>query len=170
MCSCIFGRCHNLVQLSGGEVDVINQQTRPIEILLVEDNPTDVSIAKEALADTKVSKHLHVVSDGAEALLFVRKQAQHAHAPSPDLILLDLNLPIKNGFDVLRELKGDDKLKLIPVVVLSSSKREEDIVRAYDSGANCYITKPVDFEESCELFPVIERFWSMIVTLPPRNR
>jgi CheY-like chemotaxis protein len=145
------------------------KQLKPIEILLVEDNPADITTAKEALADTKVAKNLHVVNDGAQAILFVRKQEQYAGAPTPDLILLDLNLPIKSGFEVLTELKNDDDLKLIPVVVLTSSKEEGDIIRAYDCGANCYITKPQDFTHSCELLPAIERFWSGVVTLPPKD-
>ena len=151
-----------------GDKESSNQQGRPIEILLVEDNSTDILLTKEALAGAKVLNNLHVVTDGVQAMLFLRKQDQYADRASPDLILLDLNLPIKSGLEVLREIKGDSNFRHIPVVIVTTSKQEQDIVKAYDNGANCYITKPVDFAQFCELIQAIEQFWFTIVTLPPR--
>jgi two-component system, chemotaxis family, response regulator Rcp1 len=145
------------------------QQGRPIEILLVEDNSTDIMLTKEGLADAKLLNNLSVVTDGLEALSYLRKQDKFANATTPDLILLDLNLPIKSGLEVLAELKQDPKLKSIPTVILTTSKQEQDIIKAYGSGANCYITKPVDFPQFCEVIKEIEDFWFTVVTLPPRN-
>lgn len=144
------------------------QRGRPIEILMVEDNPGDVRLTKEALKDAKVSNTLRVVEDGAAALDYLHRRGAHADAPRPDLILLDLNLPKKNGREVLEEIKQDANLKSIPVVILTTSQAEEDVVRAYSLHANCYITKPVDFTQFAKIVRTIEDFWLSIVTLPPR--
>ena len=141
---------------------------RPIEILLVEDNPGDVRLTQEALKDSKVSNKLYVVEDGVEALDFLYRRAAYVDFPRPDLILLDLNLPRKNGREVLEEIKQDPFLKMIPVVILTTSQAEEDVVRAYSLHANCYITKPVDFSQFTKIVRTIEDFWLTIVTLPPR--
>jgi two-component system response regulator len=135
-------------------------------ILLVEDNPADVRLTKEALADTKIVHKLHSVSDGRHALSFLRKQDKYSSAPRPDIILLDLNLPIKDGREVLAELKIDSDLKHIPIVVLTTSERKEDIKAAYDLHANCYIVKPIDFEQFCVAIKSIENFWFNTVALP----
>lgn len=140
----------------------------PIEILMVEDNPGDVRLTLEALKDAKVSNHLHVVEDGVAALDFLYAREPYIDAPHPDLILLDLNLPKKNGREVLAAIKSDDDLKTIPVVILTTSRAEEDVFRAYSLHANCYITKPVGFEQLTNVVRTIEKFWLTIVTLPPR--
>jgi two-component system response regulator len=140
-----------------------------IEILLVEDSPTDILMTREALEQAKLINRLHVVEDGAEALAFLHRQGQHAAVPRPDLILLDLNLPKKNGQEVLAELKADEVLKLIPVVILTTSKAEEDIVKAYGLHANCYISKPVDFASFVKIIQAIDYFWFGVVTLPPKE-
>lgn len=140
-----------------------------IEILLVEDNPADVRLTKEALKDGKLLNHLSVVGDGVEALAFLRGQGKYNDAPRPDLILLDLNLPKKDGREVLAELKTDERLKSIPVVVLTVSKAEEDILKTYKLHANCYITKPVDLDQFIKVTQSIEDFWFSIVKLPPRE-
>lgn len=139
---------------------------RPIEILLVEDSPTDVLLAKEALEYSKLINCLHVVPDGVEAMAYLRREGNHKDALRPDLILLDLNLPRKDGREVLAEIKHDETLKCIPVVVLSTSKSDLDIVQAYGLYANCYIVKPVDFEKFAEVVRSIENFWFAVVTLP----
>ena len=139
---------------------------KPVDILLVEDSPTDVLLAQEALEHAKVLNTLHVVSDGVEALEFLRREGQYFQAARPDLILLDLNLPRKDGREVLEEIKNDERLKRIPVVVLTTSKAEEDILRAYGLHANCYISKPVDFEQFAQVVAAIETFWFTIVSLP----
>lgn len=141
---------------------------RPIEILMVEDNPGDVRLTREALKDAKVSNSLRVVEDGAAALDFLYRRNGYGNAPRPDLILLDLNLPKKNGREVLEEIKQDAQLKTIPVVILTTSQAEEDVVRAYRLHANCYISKPVDFVQFTKIVRTIEDFWLSIVTLPPR--
>ena len=141
--------------------------SRPVEILLVEDNPGDVRLTREALLEGKVRNNLSVVQDGVEALAFVRREPPYAAAPRPDLILLDLNLPRKDGREVLQEIKGDPALRHIPVVVLTSSQAEQDILRAYDLHANCYVTKPVDFDQFIHVVHTIEDFWFSIVKLPP---
>jgi CheY-like chemotaxis protein len=138
----------------------------PIELLLVEDSEPDVRLTIEALREAKVKNRLWVVEDGVEALDFLRRQGKHADAPRPDLILLDLNLPRKDGRQVLKEIKNDDSLKRIPVVILTTSKSEEDVLRAYDLHANCYITKPVDFNRFMEVVKSIEEFWLTVVRLP----
>ena len=136
-------------------------------ILLVEDNPGDVRLAQESLKESKVRNNLHVVPDGVEAMAFLRREEKYAAAPRPDLILLDLNLPRKSGREVLAEVKTDEELKRIPVVVMTSSTAEEDVVRCYDHHANCYISKPLDFDRFMEITKTIENFWLTIVTLPP---
>ena len=139
---------------------------RPIEILLVEDNPGDVRLTIEGLNEGKVRNNLHVAKDGVEALAFLRRQGQHTDAVRPDLILLDLNLPRKDGREVLSEIKADDSLKTIPVVVLTTSRAEQDVLHSYQLQANCYITKPVDLEQFITVVKSIEDFWLTIVTLP----
>lgn len=139
---------------------------RPIEILLVEDSPGDARLTQEALKDTKVSNRLHTVDDGVKALAFLRQEGDYAEVARPDLILLDLNLPKKNGHEVLTELKADDSLRRIPVVVLTISKAEADITETYNNCGNCYITKPVDLEQFLVVVRAIEDFWLTVVTLP----
>ena len=142
---------------------------RQIEILLVEDSPTDVLITREAFKEFKIVNALNVVEDGVEALAFLNQQGKYASAPRPDLILLDLNLPRKNGREVLAEIKADPKLKNIPVVVLTTSHSEQDVLQAYDQHANCYIVKPVGFEKFVEAMKSIRQFWLSVVTLPPEE-
>jgi len=141
---------------------------QPIEILLVEDSPSDTELTVEALANGKICNHLSMVEDGVEAMEFLRRQGKYTDAPRPDLILLDLNLPRKDGREVLAELKADADLKTIPVVVLTTSAAERDVLGAYALHANCYITKPMDFKQFHEVVKVIEHFWLGIVTLPPQ--
>ena len=138
----------------------------PIEILLVEDNPADVRLMQEGLKDAKLYNSISVVYDGVEALAFLRKEGSYASTPRPDLILLDLNLPRKDGREVLQEIKSDKQLRQIPVVILTCSEAEQDIVKAYDSHANCYITKPADFDQFVKVVRSIEDFWFTIVRLP----
>jgi CheY-like chemotaxis protein len=140
---------------------------RPIEILLVEDNPGDVRLTMEALRDAKVHNRVHVAPDGVEALAFLRQEGKHAGAPRPDLILLDLNLPRKDGREVLAEIKADERLKHIPVVILTTSRAEQDILKSYDLHANCYVTKPVDLDQFIAVVRSIEDFWLTVVALPP---
>ncbi len=139
----------------------------PVEIFLVEDNPGDVRLTEEALKESKVLNNLHVAMDGVEAMEYLKRQGKYSDAPHPDLILLDLNLPKKDGREVLEEIKADEDLRRIPVVVLTTSKAEEDILRMYDQHANCYITKPIDFDQFIEVVRSIENFWLSIVKLPP---
>lgn len=141
--------------------------SRPIEVLLVEDNPGDVRLTREALKEGKIRNNLHVARDGVEALAFLRREGEHAGAPRPDVILLDLNLPRKDGREVLGEVKQDPSLRQIPVVILTSSQADEDIVRAYDLHANCYISKPVDLDQFIKVVKSIEDFWFTVVKLPP---
>ena len=141
--------------------------SKPIEILMVEDNPGDVRLTREALKHGKVSNTMHVVEDGVAALDFLYRRGAYGKAPRPDLILLDLNLPKKNGREVLQEIKQDTHLKTIPVVILTTSQAEEDVLRAYSLHANCYITKPVDFIQFTRIVRTMEEFWLTIVTLPP---
>ena len=140
--------------------------SQPISVLLVEDDPGDVRLTKEALREGKVYSTLHWAKDGVEALEFLRRQGPHANAPRPDIILLDLNLPKKDGREVLSEIKSDDQLKHIPVVVLTTSKAEEDILRSYDLHANAYVTKPVDFNRFIEVVRQIDEFFVTVVKLP----
>ena len=139
----------------------------PVEILLVEDNPADVRLTQEALKEGKVYNNLHWAKDGVEALEFLHRKGKYAGAPRPDIILLDLNLPKKDGREVLQDIKNDDKLKRIPVVILTTSKAEEDVLKSYDLHANCYVTKPVDLEKFITVVQSIDRFWLTVVTLPP---
>jgi CheY-like chemotaxis protein len=139
----------------------------PVEILLVEDNAGDVRLTKEALKEGKVYNNLHWAKDGVDALEFLRREGKHTKAPRPDIILLDLNLPKKDGREVLSEIKSDDQLKHIPVVILTTSKAEEDVLRSYKLHANCYITKPVDLGKFIVVVQSIDRFWLTVVTLPP---
>lgn len=141
--------------------------SRPVEILLVEDNPGDVRLTREALREGKVRNNLHVAPDGVEALRFLRREGEYAEVVRPDLILLDLNLPKKDGREVLEDIKADPQLRYIPVVVLTSSQAEQDILRAYDLHANCYVTKPVDLDQFIHVVRSIEDFWFTIVKLPP---
>ncbi|AVH70253.1 response regulator [Nostoc sp. 'Lobaria pulmonaria (5183) cyanobiont'] len=139
----------------------------PIEVLLVEDNPGDAQLTRIALEDSKISIHLNVVEDGVEAMAFLRKQEKYVKAAHPDIVLLDFNLPRKDGREVLAEIKADENLKRIPVVVLTTSQAQEDILKAYNLSANCYITKPVDFDQFVKIVQSIENFWFAIVKLPP---
>lgn len=139
----------------------------PIEILLVEDSPADVRLTKEVLGEARVRNTLHVVRDGVDAMAFLRREGGYADAPMPDLILLDLNLPRKPGREVLAEVKRDPALKRIPVVVLTTSVAERDILEAYGLHANCYITKPIDLDQFIQMIKVTEEFWLTIVKLPP---
>src|SRR5688572_6241275 len=142
----------------------------PVEILLVEDNPGDVRLTKEALKEGKVYNNLHWARDGVEALEFLKREGKHTKAPRPDIILLDLNLPKKDGREVLAVIKKDSELKHIPVVVLTTSKAEEDVLRSYELHANCYVTKPVDLEKFIHVVQSIDRFWLTVVTLPPSDK
>jgi len=142
-------------------------EARPIVVLLVEDNAGDVRLTREALKEGKVRNELVVVGDGIEAMALLRREGAHHDAVRPDLILLDLNIPRMDGREVLAEIKGDPSLKRIPVVVLTTSKAEEDILRTYDLHANCYITKPVDFEKFVSVVRTIDEFWLTVVRLPP---
>jgi CheY-like chemotaxis protein len=141
---------------------------RLFEVLLVEDNPGDAQLTKIALEEGKVQINLNVVEDGVEALLYLRKIGKYATASDPDLILLDLNLPKKDGREVLAEIKADRVLKRIPVVILTTSQTEEDILKVYNLNANCFITKPVDFVRFVKIVQTIEDFWFTIVKLPPQ--
>ncbi len=148
-----------------------NHQKRgnPVEILLVEDNPGDVRLTREALRDAKVLNRMSVAQDGVEALAFLRRQGPYADAPRPELILLDLNLPKKDGREVLEEIKQDPDLKRIPVVILTTSQAEQDIIRTYNLHANCYVSKPVDLDQFITVIKSIEDFWLTIVKLPPNE-
>jgi len=139
---------------------------KEIEILLVEDSPGDIRLTIEAMKDGKIHNHLSVVNDGEEALAYLRRQGQYAKVPRPDLILLDLNLPKKDGREVLREIKQEEDLKRIPVVVLTISTAEKDILKSYDLHANCYVNKPVDFDQFTHVVKSIEDFWFSVVKLP----
>ncbi|MDN3515480.1 MAG: response regulator [Candidatus Brocadia sp.] len=145
------------------------ERVSAVEILLVEDSPGDVRLTRESLKEAKIRNNLHVVADGAEAMNFLRKKDKYADTPRPDIILLDLNLPKKDGREVLAEIKADDTLKSIPVVVLTISKAEEDILKSYNLHANCYITKPIDFGQFIAIVKAIEDFWFTIVKLPPNK-
>jgi CheY-like chemotaxis protein len=140
---------------------------KPIEILLVEDNPGDARLTREALALSKVRNNLHHARDGEEAIAFLRREGRYGSAPTPDLVLLDLNLPRRDGREVLEDIKNDVSLKHIPVVILTSSQADEDILRSYRLHANCFITKPVDLEQLTKVVQGIEQFWFTLVRLPP---
>ena len=141
-------------------------RARPVEILLVEDNPGDVRLTIEALRDGKVHNNLNVARDGVEALAYLRREAPFTSTVRPDLILLDLNLPRKDGREVLAEIKADPELKTIPVVVLTTSRAEQDVLRSYELQANCFVTKPVDLDQFIEVVKSIENFWLTVVRLP----
>ena len=141
----------------------------PIDILLVEDNPADVRLTTETLKSEKIFSNLHVVTDGEEALQFLRREGKFKKAIRPDLILLDLNHPKIDGREVLKEIKNDDDLKAIPVVVLTVSKAESDVIKSYDLHANCYITKPVDLGQFAKVAKSVQEFWLTIVKLPPKK-
>ncbi len=141
-----------------------------VEILLVEDNPGDRALAVEALRESKINNHLHVAVDGEEAMNFLNKSGNFRNAETPDIVFLDLNLPKKDGREILAEIKNNPRLKSIPVVVLTTSSAEEDIIRSYDLHANCYISKPLDFNQFVKVVKSIEDFWLTIVKLPPKKR
>jgi two-component system, chemotaxis family, response regulator Rcp1 len=142
------------------------RNARPVEILLVEDNLGDARLTREALKEGNVFNNLTVLPDGVEAMSYLRREGRYATAPQPDLILLDLNLPKKDGREVLQEIKADEHLKTIPVVVLTSSSAEQDVAKSYGLHANCYVTKPVDLEQFIGAVKAIEDFWLTVVTLP----
>jgi CheY-like chemotaxis protein len=142
---------------------------KPIDILLVEDNPGDADLAREALSTSKLRNALHVVGDGIEAMAFLRRTGKYADVPRPELVLLDLNLPRKDGREVLAEIKADPDLKRIPVVILTISKDEEDVLKSYNLHANCFITKPIDLTQFLKVVQSIEDFWLTIVKLPPNG-
>jgi two-component system, chemotaxis family, response regulator Rcp1 len=146
---------------------MIRNAGEPVEILLVEDNPGDYRLTKEALKEGKVYNNLHWTQDGVDAIDFLKRRGKHGNAPRPDIILLDLNLPKKDGREVLSEIKSDEALRAIPVVILTTSKAEEDVLKSYDLHANCYVTKPVDLEKFIVVVQSIDRFWLSVVTLPP---
>jgi two-component system, chemotaxis family, response regulator Rcp1 len=143
-------------------------QARAVQILLIEDSPSDTQLTVEALREAKVGNHLSTVEDGLQAMRFLRREGPYKDAPRPDLIMLDLNLPCKDGREVLTEIKSDEDLKTIPVVVLTTSRAEQDVLRSYELSANCYITKPVGFEEFIEVVRSIESFWLLVVSLPSK--
>jgi CheY-like chemotaxis protein len=145
----------------------VNLGNRPVEILLVEDNEGDIRLTQEAFRDSQVGNHLNVVRDGVEAIAFLKREDPYANAVRPDIILLDLNLPKRNGIEVLAEIKQDDQLKRIPVIVLTSSQAEPDILSSYDLHANCFISKPIDLDRFLRVVQSIEDFWLTIVKLPP---
>jgi CheY-like chemotaxis protein len=146
----------------------MTEPRREVHVLLVEDDPGDVLMTQEAFEHHRIGNPLHVVSDGAAALRFLRREGEHTDAPRPGLILLDLNLPLMNGREVLAEIKSDDQLRSIPVVVFTTSQAEEDIVRSYDLHANAYVAKPVDFSRFMEIIRQIDDFFVTVVRLPPR--
>ena len=147
--------------------DAVGVKARPIEILMIEDNPGDVRLTQEALTEGRLWNHLAVARDGMEALDYLHRSGRFPNAASPDLILLDLNLPKKDGREVLAEIKADGKLRSIPIVVLTTSQAEKDVLQAYALNANCYVTKPVDFQQFLEVIKAIEGFWLTVVKLPP---
>jgi two-component system, chemotaxis family, response regulator Rcp1 len=148
----------------------ISAEAKPVDILLVEDNLGDVRLTQEALKEAKLVVNLHVVNDGVEAMAFMRREGQYACKPRPDIVLLDLNLPKKDGREVLAEIKNDPDLKRTPVVIVTTSKAEEDIVKTYDLHANCYVTKPLDLDQFVIMVQSIEHFWLTIVKLPTDGR
>ena len=145
------------------------QLGRTVEILLVEDSPTDAELAQEALKESRLLNRIHHVIDGVEALAFLRKEGEYSDVPHPDLVLLDLNLPRLSGNEVLKEIRADEQLTALIVVVLTTSRDERDILQAYGCHANAYISKPVDFDKFVDVVKSIENFWFTVVALPPRN-
>jgi len=148
----------------------MEEMGRPVQMLLVEDNPGDVRLTKETLRDSKIMVNLHVVGDGMEAMAFLRKESKYANAPRPDIVLLDLNLPKKDGREVLAEIKQDPDLKRIPVVILTISNGQEDILKSYNLHANAYVTKPLNLEQFAKIVKAIEDFWLTVVKLPPNGK
>jgi len=144
----------------------INPLGRPADFLLVEDNPGDVRLTQEALKSHKVQNNLHVAIDGEEAMAFLHRQGKYANAPRPDIILLDLNLPKKDGREVLAEIKSDPNLRTIPVVIITSSEAEQDVIKSYNLNANCYVTKPVNLDQFIKVVQSVNDFWLTIVKLP----
>ena len=144
----------------------IGKHHKPVEILLVEDNPGDIRLTEEALRESRVSNNLHKVENGVEAMAFLRRRGKYADAAHPDLVLLDLNLPLKDGREVLEEIKSDEQLKRIPVIVLTTSSAEVDILHTYDNHGNAYITKPIDLDQFVKAIKAIEDFWFKVVMLP----
>lgn len=142
-------------------------QAEPVEILLAEDNPGDAKLTRKALEQGNIINNLHVVTDGVEALEYLRQEGEYADKPRPDLMLLDLNMPRKDGREVLEDIKTDADLRRIPVVVMTSSEAEEDIVQSYDLHANAYLTKPIDFDGFLDVVGTIEEFWLSVVKMPP---
>jgi two-component system response regulator len=151
------------------ENDKILNWLRPVEILLVDDNPADVMLTQEAFAENKLCNNLSIVNDGVEAMDFLHKRGQYASVPTPDIILLDLNMPRKDGREVLAEIKEDEVLKYIPVVIMTVSKDDKDILESYRLHANCYVKKPVKFTEFVEVVRSLENFWFSVVTLPSKK-
>jgi CheY-like chemotaxis protein len=147
-------------------MNVNASETRPIEILLVEDSPSDAALTIEALEAGKIANKISHVEDGVEAMAYLRRQGRYSNASRPDLIMLDLNLPRKDGREVLKELKSDPALKMIPVIILTTSNSDKDVMQSYELHANCYITKPVDFKRFIDIVRSIENFWLTVVTLP----
>jgi len=147
-------------------VMILGTEVEPAEILLVEDNPVDVMVTRQALQDGKVFNRLHVAEDGEEAMEFLHRRGKFAEAPRPDLVLLDLNLPKKSGMEILAEMKRDNALAVIPVVILTTSEAEADILNSYQLHANCFITKPVDMDQFIRVVKMIEGFWLTVVKLP----
>jgi len=145
----------------------IDTQGEPVEILLAEDNPGDAKLTRKALEQGKVINNLHVVTDGVDAMAYLRQEGEYADRPRPDLVLLDLNMPRKDGREVLQDIESDDDLRRIPVVVMTSSEAEEDIVQSYDLHANAYVTKPIDFDGFLDVVGSLEDFWLSVVKMPP---
>ncbi|MXR50642.1 response regulator [Halovenus sp. WSH3] len=145
-----------------------SQEREPIEILLAEDNPGDVKLTRKALDQGDLLNNLHVVNDGVEAMKFLKSEGEYADTPMPDLLLLDLNMPKKDGRQVMEDMEADPELSRIPVVVLTSSEAEEDVVRSYELSANAYLTKPVDFDGFVEIIGHLENFWFEVVKMPPK--
>jgi two-component system, chemotaxis family, response regulator Rcp1 len=141
---------------------------RPVQILIVEDNPADARLVREVMRDSKMLNEIHWVPDGVEAMAFLRRQGKYSDSPRPNIMFLDLNMPRKDGREVLREVKSDSELRRIPIVVMTSSQAEEDIARAYDQHANCYVRKPIDFKQFHEVVKSLENFWFTTVELPSR--
>jgi CheY-like chemotaxis protein len=152
------------------QIPATQDEAEVIDILLVEDSPSDAMMTREALDFSKVLNRLHTVDDGVEALAFLRKEGKYKDSPTPGLVLLDLNLPRKGGLEVLQEVKSDAVLRSIPIVVLTTSKAEEDVAKSYGSHANCYITKPVEFSQLADAVRGIRDFWLCLVTLPPEQK
>ncbi len=146
-----------------------SESSNMIEILLVEDNPGDVRLAQEAFHEAKILNHVSIVNDGIEALAFLHRKGKYADQPYIDLIMLDINLPRKNGLEVLTEIKEDERLRRIPVVILTTSKSEIDVLKSYDLQASCYVTKPLDFNQFIDVMHAIEDFWLSVVKLPAKG-